>query len=69
MRFPPKKWLTREEIQSGISNLEDVLGFHRAGAFDKIVDIKHCWLQEDPSNDIRNTIKAIALEQGLPFDG
>jgi len=65
--FSCKRWLTHEEIQTDISNLEDVLGFHRAGAFDKIVDIKHCWLQEEPSNDLRNTIKALAIEQGLSF--
>ena len=65
--FSNKRWLTKEEINTDISNLENVLGFHRPGAFDKIVDIKHCWLQGDPSNEIRNTIKAIALEQGLTF--
>ncbi|MCB0571110.1 MAG: 23S rRNA (uracil(1939)-C(5))-methyltransferase RlmD [Phaeodactylibacter sp.] len=65
--FSNRRWLSREEIVSGVSNLEDVLGFHRAGAFDKVVDITHCWLQEDPSNELRNGIKRIALEQGLSF--
>lgn len=65
--FSNKRWLTKEEINTDVSNLENVLGFHRPGAFDKIVDIKHCWLQGDPSNELRNTIKAIALEQELSF--
>lgn len=65
--FSNKRWLTREEIDSGISNEEDVLGFHRAGAFDKVVDIEHCWLQEEPSNALRNGIKRIAIQQGLSF--
>ncbi len=65
--FSNKRWLTKEELDSDVSNLEDVLGFHRAGAFDKIVDIKHCWLQEDPSNKLRLTVKAIAIEQGFSF--
>lgn len=43
------------------------LGFHKAGFFDKIIDIHHCWLQADPSNDLRNTCRAIALEQELEF--
>lgn len=43
------------------------LGFHRAGAFDKVVDVQHCWLQADPSNAIRNAAREIALEQGLDF--
>ena len=37
--FSNKRWLTYEELNSDISNVEDVLGFHRAGAFDKI--LKH----------------------------
>lgn len=65
--FSNKRWLTREEIDSGITNKEDVLGFHRSGAFDKVIDIEKCWLQPDPSNALRNGIKEIALEQGLSF--
>lgn len=65
--FSNKKWLTTEEVASGMSNEADVLGFHRPRAFDKIVSIDHCWLQGDPSNELRNSVKAIAIEQGLPF--
>lgn len=65
--FSNKRWLTKEEIQSGISNKENVLGFHPAGAFDKIINIKHCFLQPDPSNAIRNYVKQLANEQGLSF--
>jgi len=43
------------------------LGFHRAGAFDKVVDIRHCWLQAEPSNAIRNTAREIALQLGIEF--
>ncbi len=65
--FSNKRWLTREEIDSDISNLQDVLGFHSPGSFDKIVDIQHCWLQPDPSNKIRNKAREIAQSQGLSF--
>jgi len=65
--FSNKRWLTRKEMEAGVSNYQDVLGFHRSGAFDKIVDIKHCFLQEDPSNAIRNRVRDIALEQELTF--
>ena len=65
--FSNKKWLTKEEIANGDTNFEDVLGFHKAGAFDKIVDVKHCFLQEDPSNTLRNGIKALAIKQELSF--
>lgn len=65
--FSNKRWLSRREMEAGISNYKNVLGFHRAGAFDKIVDIEHCYLQEDPSNPLRNRIRQIALQQGLTF--
>ncbi len=65
--FSNKRWLTREEIDSEMTNKEDVLGFHRPRAFDKIVDIKHCYLQQEPSNNIRNVAKAIAIDQELEF--
>lgn len=65
--FSSKRWLTRTEIETGISNEAEVLGFHPPGAFDKVIDIEHCWLQEGPSNDIRNGIRAIAHAQELPF--
>lgn len=65
--FSSKRWLTREEIAAGASNKADVLGFHPPGAFDKVIDIEHCWLQHGPSNELRNGIRALALEMGLPF--
>ena len=65
--FSNKRWLTSEEIKTDISNVEDVLGFHRAGAFDKILNIDKCFLQGDPSNKIRLAAKKIALEQKLTF--
>ena len=45
----------------------NALGFHIAGLFDKVVDIDKCYLQPDPSNEIRNTIKKYALLHKLPF--
>ncbi|HEB62184.1 MAG TPA: 23S rRNA (uracil(1939)-C(5))-methyltransferase RlmD [Bacteroidetes bacterium] len=65
--FSNKRWLTKAEIETGRSNLMGTLGFHRPGAFDKIVDIEHCYFQPDPSNDIRNYAKELAIEQGLEF--
>ena len=43
------------------------MGFHKAGMWDKVVDINRCHLQPEPANEIRNTIKAFALENGLDF--
>ena len=66
--FSNKRWLTYEELNnSEISNVEDVLGFHRAGAFDKILNINECHLQVEPTNQLRNSMKEIAIEQGHTF--
>ena len=65
--FSNKRWLLHEEVVAGKSNLEDVLGFHRPGAFDKILNVNKCWLQADPSNAIRNFAKDLAVELGLDF--
>ena len=65
--FSNRKWLTRDEIESGTSNMVDTLGFHRPGAFDKIVHIEHCYFQTDPSNQIRNFIRELGRSQGLEF--
>jgi 23S rRNA (uracil1939-C5)-methyltransferase len=66
--FSDSRWLTVEEIQSD-KDLGDknALGFHIPGMWDKILDIKKCWLQADPSNDIRNAVKKFAVENDLEF--
>ena len=42
-------------------------GFHVRGFFDKVVEIDTCHLQEEPTNLIRKTVAAFAVERGLPF--
>ena len=66
--FSDSRWLTQEEVDSG-EDLGDrnALGFHIPGMWDKILDINKCWLQEDPSNAIRNAIKTFALDHDLEF--
>lgn len=66
--FSSSRWLTQDEIDSGteISN-RNAVGFHIPGLFDKVLDIKRCHLQSDPSNDIRLKLKAFAEEQGFEF--
>ena len=52
--FSDSRWLTLDEIQSD-KQIDDknALGFHIPGMWDKILDIKKCHLQKDPSNAIR----------------
>lgn len=66
--FSNKRWLLEEEIKEESEFKDrDALGFHIPGLFDKIVDIKKCWLQPEPSNEIRNAVKSFALEHNLSF--
>lgn len=47
--------------------IRPVFGFHAKGFFDKVVNIEKCWLQPEPTNEIRNTIRAFAIEKGYTF--
>lgn len=66
--FSPKRWLTYEEIASG-ADIEPApaLGFHVPGMFDKVMDVRKCYLQAEPSNAIRDEIKRFCIEHEYPF--
>ncbi|WP_312195908.1 23S rRNA (uracil(1939)-C(5))-methyltransferase RlmD [Epilithonimonas vandammei] len=66
--FSNSRWLTQYEISSeeNFGN-RDALGFHIPGMWSKILDLKECYLQEDPSNQIRLAVKKYAVENGLEF--
>ncbi|MBR1570472.1 MAG: 23S rRNA (uracil(1939)-C(5))-methyltransferase RlmD [Bacteroidales bacterium] len=61
-----KRWLLREENPDSVTDWEG-LGFHVGKFFDKVLDIRKCWLQRDPSNAIRLFIKKFCLKNGLEF--
>lgn len=66
--FSDSRWLTEDEIESAETLTErNALGFHIPKMWDKILDIRKCHLQEDPSNAIRNAVKNFAIENGLTF--
>jgi len=66
--FSNSRWLTEQEIDSSedLGN-RNALGFHIPKMWDKILDINKCHLQEDPSNAIRNEVRAFANENKLTF--
>lgn len=66
--FSDNRWLSAEEINTNKKiETKNALGFHIAGMWNKILDIKKCYLQADPSNTIRNETKKFALANGLTF--
>jgi len=66
--FSDSRWLTLDEIQSDKEITDkDALGFHIPGMWDKILDIKKCHLQADPSNAIRLETRNFSIENDLSF--
>ena len=66
--FSDQRWLTADEIADKSLIIEKKgLGFHKAGMWDKVVDIHQCHLQAEPANEIRNAVKAFALKHQLDF--
>lgn len=66
--FSNKCWLTFEQLRSGAEFPDrDAAGFHISGAFDKVLDIKKCHLQDDFGNQLRLFIKAYGKEHGYRF--
>ncbi|MDR3188419.1 MAG: 23S rRNA (uracil(1939)-C(5))-methyltransferase RlmD, partial [Prevotellaceae bacterium] len=66
--FSHKRWMTKAEIDTGASICDpQALGFHIPLKFDKVLDVKRCYLQADPSNDVRLAVKKFAVDNGLEF--
>ncbi len=64
--FSNQRWLSRTEIEhGGAKDRSFALGFHPAGFYDKIVDIKQCYLMDEPANQIRNQLRDFAIIQQL----
>ena len=63
-----KRWILADEDPETIPPDDRAgLGFHVGKFFDKVLDIRQCCLQKEPSNAIRLFIKRYCLEKGLPF--
>ena len=66
--FSNKSWLTRKQLENGNEFSDrDAAGFHIPGAFDKVLDISSCYLQDDISNRMRQYVKRHAKEMGYSF--
>ncbi|GHT76516.1 23S rRNA (uracil-5-)-methyltransferase RumA [Bacteroidia bacterium] len=66
--FSNRRWMKPEEIQMRETIADwDALGFHIPGLFDKVLDIRKCWLQAGPSNAVRLEIKDFCLKNGYTF--
>lgn len=72
--FSNRRFLTHEEF---IGQKDDearealrqdcVAGFHAKGVFDKVVPVLVCYLQQEPTNQLRNAIRDYAAAQNFSF--
>lgn len=66
--FSNRKWLT-DGAPAGTYGEEECkgLGFHLPQLFDRVVDVAHCHLQADPSNDIRLFVRKFTMDHKLSY--
>jgi 23S rRNA (uracil1939-C5)-methyltransferase len=62
-----QRWLTKAEMEADVPFGEPALGFHVPKSFDKVFDVHQCYLQPEPSNEIRLALKEIALRENISF--
>ena len=66
--FGNKRFLLPSELNDpGITAQQDVAGYHAQGIFDKVVDIRTCHLQAEPTNQLRLAVKEFGLNNNLSF--
>ncbi len=57
--FSNRRWLEKSDMDNQEVDTR-AFGFHIPGRFDKILQIDHCYLQADPSNEIRMALGEFA---------
>ncbi len=66
--FSNRCWLTAGQLASAeVFPDRDAAGFHISGAFDKVLDIRACHLQDNIGNRIRLFVKALGKQRGYSF--
>jgi 23S rRNA (uracil1939-C5)-methyltransferase len=66
--FSNHRWLLDHEAgQEAPLEHTNAVGLHVPGRFDKVVDIRTCYLQAEPTNPLRNFLRETALQKGLSF--
>ena len=66
--FSQRRWVPQEELDAGGEvDFGPATGFHKAGAFNMVVQIEKCHLQDDFSNQLRNYVHNLAIEKEWTF--
>ena len=67
--FSSQRYRTFEEISERAEKFtaEPALGFHAPGLFDKVVEVRTCYLQGDPTNTLLSVLRAYTESRSLPY--
>ncbi len=66
--FSATRWLSDEEVANGEEITDrNALGFHVPGMFDRVIDLNHCYLQEEFSDKLRLAVRKFVAEEGFTF--
>jgi 23S rRNA (uracil1939-C5)-methyltransferase len=66
--FGTKRYLEKEELNDPLVSADhNTAGYHARGFFDKLVDITTCFLQAEPTNELRLAVKEFAIKNDWPF--
>lgn len=66
--FSASRWLTNEEVAKGDKiTLRNALGFHVPGMFDRVIDLNHCYLQDEFSDKLRLALRKYTEEEGFTY--
>ena len=65
--FSAKRFIPEEEFVKEANFDLNAAGFHAKGLFDKVVEIERCWLQQEPSNAIREALSGFARKNNYSF--
>lgn len=66
--FSSTRWLTREEVESEEEVLDrNALGFHIPGKFDRILNVNHCYLQNEFSDRLRRAVGEFTTKEGFSY--
>jgi len=66
--FSDRRWFDSTDVEIDKESRDaEGLGFHVQGMFDRVIDIEKCWLQREPSNEIRNEVRDFTRRDGYNY--
>ena len=66
--FSDREWLPEDTWKENANHeIHPALGYHLPGRFDRVFDVKTCYLQPDIGNEIRNAVKKFTTENDYDY--